>query len=79
MLALEIILLVVGIFLIILALLQGGKSDGASSSIMGGMGNKSFADLKERGAEKYLSTITFFLAGAFFLLAILARIVEKSL
>ncbi|MDD3422809.1 MAG: preprotein translocase subunit SecG [Bacilli bacterium] len=79
MVALEIIFLIVAIIIIILSLLQGGKSDGASSSIMGGMGNKSFTDLKERGVEKALSIITFFLAGAFFLLAIIVRIVEKTL
>lgn len=73
MLALEIILVIIAVMIIILSLLQGGKAE-ASASIMGGMGNKSFADLKERGPEKVMSTMTFFLAGAFFLAAILIRI-----
>ncbi len=77
MIALDIILVVIAVVLIILCLLQGGKSDGASSAIMGGMGNKSFADLKERGAEKTLSTITICLAAAFFVIAVLIRIFAK--
>ena len=76
---LEIVLLVIAVVIIVLSLLQGGKSEGASASIMGGMGNKSFTDLKERGAEKILSYLTFVLAGAFFLMAIIVRIVEKGL
>jgi len=60
MVALEIIFLIVAIIIIILSLLQGGKSDGASSSIMGGMGNKSFTDLKERGVEKHFQLLPSF-------------------
>lgn len=55
--------------------MQGGKSDGASSSIMGGMSSPhSFAAYKERGPEKVLSRITFVMAGLFFFLAIAVRI-----
>ncbi len=78
MLALEIIFAILAVIIIIFSLLQGGKSDGASASIMGGMGNKSFTDLKERGPEKFLSITTFFLAGGFFLLAIVIRIIGNQ-
>ncbi len=78
MVALDIIFIVVAVLIVILSLLQGGKSDGASSSIMGGIGSHSFANIKERGPEKILSYITFGLAGAFFFLAIIVRLLEKA-
>lgn len=49
--ALDIIFLIVAIILIILSLLQGGKSEGASGAITGG-GLNIFAKTKERGSEK---------------------------
>ena len=45
------ILLVISIGIIILCLLQGGKSEGASGAITGG-GLNVFVKTKERGAEK---------------------------
>ena len=67
--------LVLAVLIIIITLMQGGKSDGASSSIMGGLSSShSFVTLKERGPEKVLSRITFVLAGLFFFLAIAVRI-----
>lgn len=68
--------LIVAVLIIIITLLQGGKGDGASSSIMGGLSSThSFATIKERGPEKVLSIITFVLAGLFFFLALTVRIV----
>lgn len=64
------ILLVVGIIIIVLCLLQGGKSEGASGAITGG-GLNVFVKTKERGAEKVISILTLCCAIVFFLLAVL--------
>ena len=64
------ILLVVGISIIVLCLLQGGKSEGASGAITGG-GLNVFVKTKERGAEKVVSVLTLCCAIVFFLLAVL--------
>lgn len=64
------ILLVVGIIIIVLCLLQGGKSEGASGAITGG-GLNVFVKTKERGAEKVVSILTLLCAIIFFLLAVL--------
>ncbi len=67
---LDIIFLIVAVILIILSLLQGGKSDGASGAITGG-GLNIFAKQKERGSEKVISILTFAFAILFFFLAVL--------
>lgn len=72
MTATEIILLIISVLLIIIALLQGGKSEGASGAITGGSQMNIFARTKERGIDKILSYITMGLAIVFFLVAILA-------
>ena len=51
------IMLVVAIIIIVLCLLQGGKSEGASGAITGG-GLNVFVKTKERGAEKVVSILT---------------------
>lgn len=55
---LDILLMVISAVIIILTLLQSGKSDGISSAFTGGEGLNLFANVKERGAEKVLSRIT---------------------
>lgn len=72
MTATEIILLIISVLLIIITLLQGGKSEGASGAITGGSQMNIFAHTKERGIDKILSYITMGLAIVFFLVAILA-------
>jgi len=67
------VLLVLAVIVIIVTLLQGGKTEGASSTIMGGS-NRSYVNVKERGPEKVLSRTTFVIAGVFFLLVILVRL-----
>ena len=52
---LQIILMFVSVVLIILSLLQGGKSDGLSSAFTGAGDLNLFANTKERGAEKVIS------------------------
>ncbi|MDY4788570.1 MAG: preprotein translocase subunit SecG [Bacilli bacterium] len=69
---LDYIFLILAAIIIVVTLVQGGKGDGASSAIMGGM-TRSYTDVKERGPEKVLSRVTFALSGLFFLFAILVR------
>ncbi len=72
MTATEIILLIISVLLIIITLLQGGKSEGASGAITGGSKMNIFAKTKERGAEKIISIITMIVGILFFLFGILA-------
>ena len=67
------IMLVVAIIIIVLCLLQGGKSEGASGAITGG-GLNVFVKTKERGAEKVVSILTLVCAILFFFIAILIEI-----
>lgn len=69
----DIILAVVSIIIIVLCLLQGGKSEGASGAITGG-GLNVFVKTKERGAEKVVSILTLVFAIIFFLIAVLINV-----
>ena len=71
------IMLVVAIIIIVLCLLQGGKSEGASGAITGG-GLNVFVKTKERGAEKVVSILTLICAILFFFVAILIEITAKT-
>ena len=71
------IMLAVAIVIIILCLLQGGKSEGASGAITGGCLNV-FVKTKERGAEKVVSILTLVGAILFFFIAILIEITTKA-
>ncbi|MCI8540243.1 MAG: preprotein translocase subunit SecG [Erysipelotrichaceae bacterium] len=72
---LDIILIVFAVILIILSLLQSGKSDGLSSAFTGGDGLNLFANVKERGAEKTLSNLTMAVGIIFFVLVLIARVI----
>ena len=69
------LLLATSVILIILCLLQGGKSEGASGAITGG-GLNVFVKTKERGAEKVISILTLVIAIIFFILAVLIKILN---
>ncbi|MEG0274173.1 preprotein translocase subunit SecG [Amedibacillus sp. YH-ame10] len=71
----EILLMLIAVVLIILSLLQSGKSDGLGSAFGAGEGLNLFANVKERGAEKILSNLTLVLGIAFFALVIILRII----
>jgi len=73
---LDIILIIFAVVLIILSLLQSGKSDGLSSAFSGGDGLNLFANVKERGAEKVMSNLTLGVGVIFFILVILSRILK---
>ena len=73
---LDIIFMIVAAVMVVLCLLQGGKSDGASGAIMGG-GLHVFKDVKERGPEVIISRITMLAGIIFFTLAILVNLYVK--
>lgn len=69
------ILLVISILLILISLLQSGKSDGLSAFT--GSGDLGlFQNVKERGPEKVISIATMVLGIVFFILVIIIRVVE---
>jgi preprotein translocase subunit SecG len=67
---LDIVFIIVSFVIIILSLLQGGKSEGASGAITGA-GMNVFVKTKERGSELIISYLTLGFAIVFFLLALL--------
>lgn len=72
---LDAILMIVSALLVVLSLLQSGKSDGISGAFTGNGGLNLFANVKERGSEKIISNVTLVLGILFFVLVILIRIV----
>jgi len=69
----DIIFLIVALVIIVLSLLQGGKSEGASGAITGG-GLNVFAKTKERGSEKVVTWLTFGFAVVFLFLALIISV-----
>lgn len=72
---LDIILMIVAVLLILLSLLQGGKTEGASGALTGSSGINLFANTKERGTEKFISNFTMVVGILFFVLVIIVRLV----
>lgn len=68
-------LMIVSALLIVLSLLQSGKSDGISGAFTGNGGLNLFANVKERGSEKIISNLTLILGIVFFTLVIVIRLV----
>jgi preprotein translocase subunit SecG len=68
----DIVFIIVSFIIIILSLLQGGKSEGASGAITG-TGMNVFVKTKERGSELVVSWLTLGFAVLFFLLALLTN------
>lgn len=69
---LKIAMVVIAIVLVILCLLQSGKSDDIVSALTGQSSNL-FAEQKERGIDLVMSRMTMILGVAFFVIAILLR------
>lgn len=69
---LEVLLIIVSIALIIVCLLQTGKTDGIVNALTGQSSNL-FAQQKERGMDLVLTRITVGLGIAFFVIAILIK------
>lgn len=68
------LLMIVSALIVILTLLQSGKSDGISGAFTGNGGLNLFANVKERGSEKVISNMTLILGVIFFALVILIRL-----
>lgn len=71
----KVLLLIVAVLLIIISLLQGGKSD-ALSAFTGNGDLGLFQNVKERGPEKVISYVTMALGILFFVLVIIIRVTE---
>lgn len=65
-------MIVISIVLIILCLLQSGKSDDIVNALTGQSSNL-FAEQKERGIDLVMSRMTMILAIAFFVIAVILR------
>jgi len=72
----DVIFLIVALIIIVLSLLQGGKSEGASGAITGG-GTNIFVKTKERGSELVITWLTFAFAIVFFFFAILISVLQN--
>ena len=71
----KILLLIVSVLLILISLLQSGKSEGLSAFT--GSGDLGlFQNIKERGPEKIISIATMVLGIIFFIIVIVIRITE---
>lgn len=71
----KIVLLIISVLLILISLLQSGKSEGLSA-FTGSSNLDLFKDIKERGPEKVISIITMALGVIFFVLVIIIKITE---
>ena len=72
---LDIFIMLTASILILLSLLQSGKSEGISGAFTGSGGLNLFSNVKERGSEKILANATFVLGIIFFVLVVLVRII----
>ncbi len=71
----KVLLLIVAVLLILISLLQSGKSEGLSA-FTGSSDLGLFQNVKERGPEKIISMVTMVLGILFFVLVILIHVVE---
>ena len=69
----KVVLLIISILLIAIVLLQSNKAEGASQIISGGNSDL-FRERKERGAELFISRLTFSLGALFFIICAIMNI-----
>ena len=67
---LETVLLIVSVLLIALVLLQSNKASDAGGIITGG-NQELFQNMKERGAELFITRATFVLGALFFIISLI--------
>ena len=67
------VLLIICILLIGIVLLQSNKAEGASQIISGGNSDL-FSQRKERGAELFISRLTFALGAVFFIVCVVMNV-----
>lgn len=75
---LDVVLLIVAAWIIILTLLQSGKTEGASGAFTGGNNLNVFSNVKESGPELFISRLTLTLGICFFVLVLLVRLYVKG-
>lgn len=73
----DILFIIVSLIIIVLSLLQGGKSEGASGAITGG-GLNVFVKQKERGSQKVVTWLTFAFAVLFLFMAVVISVSNSS-
>jgi len=73
---LDAVLMFMAIVLILLTLLQGGKSEGISGAFSGSGGINLFQNVKERGPEKVIANLTLVVGSIFFILVIVIRVMN---
>ena len=74
---LDILIMADSVVIILLVLLQNGKSAGVSSAFAGGNGGLNlFKDAKERGPEKAIANATL-IAGILFFILVIAKLIWK--
>lgn len=69
---LDILMAIISIVIIVLSLLQSGKSDGIVSALTG-QSSGLFAQTKERGSELFITRLTVGFGVAFFVLAVIIQ------
>ena len=75
---LDILIMLDSVAIIMLTLLQSGKSAGVSSAFTGGNGGLNlFKDMKERGPEKTIATATL-VCGIVWFVLIIVRLIVKN-
>lgn len=76
---LDILIMLAAVLIIILVLLQSGKSAGVSSAFTGGNGGLNlFSNMKERGPEKVISNMTLVVGVLFMALVVIKLIVTQN-
>ena len=70
----EMFLIIISILLIAVVLLQSNKAEGASQIISGGNSDL-FSNRKERGAELFISRLTFILGASFFIICVIMNLI----
>ena len=70
----KIALVIISILLIIIVLLQSSKAEGGAQ-ILSGNTTDLFKNRKERGAELFISRLTFFLGFSFFILCLIISLI----
>ena len=76
---LDILIMLAAVLIIILVLLQSGKSAGVSSAFTGGNGCLNlFSNMKERGPEKVISNMTLVVGVLFMTLVVIKLIVTQN-
>lgn len=76
--ALTVILLLAAVFLVVVVLIQSGKSDSLSGAITGGSSETFFGKNKSQSRDKLLDKLTAIVAAVFVVLVLIVYIVQDD-